>query len=348
MNDLISVIIPIYNAEQYLQRCIESVINQTYRNIEIILIDDGSVDDSYSICAYYAGTDKRIHAFRTENHGGGAARNYGINRAKGTFISFVDADDFIDKNMLEAMAEAITGNNTDLAMCSVKQVKIKNKILIDEKLYQVHEGVFDKKSYLEFFEEYYPNVVFCTQGNKLYRTSYINKYTLRYDEHAKNNEDVLFNFDVYEKIRSISVINKSFYTYVIENPLSISSADERDLFPIYTKSYFRAVKFLKKEDIYIENKWFIENYYVDQIINCFIRYYYSFIENRNMFIDKARLILEDKVVAELLPNSTSEKKYKKIILKLVNKKKYSAIFHILRIRDIAKLIRDKLFGRTNA
>jgi glycosyltransferase involved in cell wall biosynthesis len=112
---MISVIIPIYNVEKYLRQCLDSVVNQTYKNIEIILVDDGSTDGSYSIAKEYADKDARIKLFKQENSGQGAARNFGIKEAKGEYITFVDSDDYIDVNMLSTMISYMADN--DIVCC---------------------------------------------------------------------------------------------------------------------------------------------------------------------------------------------------------------------------------------
>ena len=99
MSALISVVVPVYNAEKYLDKCIQSIINQKYSNLEIILVDDGSKDNSLELCKKYAESDKRIKVIHKENEGVSTARNSGIEVASGDFIAFIDSDDYIDENM---------------------------------------------------------------------------------------------------------------------------------------------------------------------------------------------------------------------------------------------------------
>ena len=122
--DLISVIIPIYNVEQYLKECLESVINQTYRNLEIILVDDGSKDKSGKICDEYKNKDERIKVVHKENGGLSDARNAGMKIATGKYIQFIDSDDFIDKDMIETLYNLIIENEADISMCSNYYFKI--------------------------------------------------------------------------------------------------------------------------------------------------------------------------------------------------------------------------------
>ena len=107
MKPLISVIVPVYNVEQYLKKCLDSVISQTYTNLEIILVDDGSTDNSLSICREFEKLDARVRVFSQNNRGPGSARNTGLNHAKGIYIAFVDSDDYLDKNIYKNLEKYI-------------------------------------------------------------------------------------------------------------------------------------------------------------------------------------------------------------------------------------------------
>ncbi len=121
--ELVSIIIPVYNAEKYLKRCIDAVISQSYKNLEIILIDDGSTDLSGKICDDYQKKDKRIKVIHKVNEGAGSARNYGLDAAKGKYIGFVDADDVIDKDMFLILYNNLINNDADLSICEVTRFK---------------------------------------------------------------------------------------------------------------------------------------------------------------------------------------------------------------------------------
>ena len=123
MNDIISVVIPVYNVEKYLGECIESVINQTYSNLQIILIDDGSTDSSGIICDQYADKDKRITVVHQENAGAGAAKNRGLDLVKGKYFSIIDSDDYIELNMYEKMLDYINKFKVDIVQCYVMQIE---------------------------------------------------------------------------------------------------------------------------------------------------------------------------------------------------------------------------------
>ena len=119
MSELISVIVPVYNVEKYLDKCIQSILGQTYSNIELLLIDDGSTDSSGAICDKYVTQDSRVRVFHKSNEGVSAARNWGLDNAKGEWIAFVDADDWIDSDMYERMYNAAVQNQTDMVSCDL-------------------------------------------------------------------------------------------------------------------------------------------------------------------------------------------------------------------------------------
>ena len=128
-NDLISIIVPVYNVEKYLEKCINSILNQTYKNIEIILIDDGSTDNSGKICDDFSLRFKNIFAFHKINGGSSSARNYGIKKANGNYIMFVDSDDWIDNDMVEFLYNNLKENNCDISI-SGRYINYENGVQI--------------------------------------------------------------------------------------------------------------------------------------------------------------------------------------------------------------------------
>ena len=126
VTDLVSVIVPVYNGEKYLRKCIESIINQTYANIEIILINDGSTDNSGVMCDSYAHSDNRIRVIHTQNNGPAAARNIGIENSKGEFVFFVDADDFIENNALNLLVENYNQYKADIIVGDFNNIRNDN------------------------------------------------------------------------------------------------------------------------------------------------------------------------------------------------------------------------------
>ncbi len=131
--DLISIIVPVYNVIKYLRHCIESIVNQTYTNLEIILVDDGSNDESEKVCDEYKNKDSRIIVIHQENRGLSAARNAGLDICKGKYISFVDSDDYIEPDFIECLYSSIIENSVKVSMCNINYVDENSQIIGTEK-----------------------------------------------------------------------------------------------------------------------------------------------------------------------------------------------------------------------
>lgn len=127
-DEKISIVIPIYNTEQYLDKCVDSVLNQTYKNLEVILVDDGSTDDSGKICDYYAAKDQRVVIIHQRNQGNNVARKNGVKIANGDYVGFVDSDDWIEPDMYQCMVDNIKKNNADIVSVGfILKIVIKQK-----------------------------------------------------------------------------------------------------------------------------------------------------------------------------------------------------------------------------
>ena len=127
---VLSIIVPVYNLENYLCKCIDSILGQTYRDFEVLLVDDGSTDSSLSICLQYAETDSRICVFHKDNGGASSARNLGLEKARGQYISFIDGDDFIEPDLYERLLEDLLKTNADISCCQLDRIDRKGKHIV--------------------------------------------------------------------------------------------------------------------------------------------------------------------------------------------------------------------------
>ena len=206
-NDLVSIIIPVYNVAQYLRECLKSVLDQTYKNLEIIVIDDGSTDDSLTICYSFA-ADERLKILHQQNAGVSAARNAGLKTMTGKYVMFVDSDDRIEQNMVERLIEEIyKDEQIDAVFCGYKEFDDETgkviKVISPEPFRQVKrdEGV------AEIFGDYSTML-----WNKLFRTTIIDETNL-FDRTLKIGEDELWMIDVLKKAKQIVLINEPLYYY---------------------------------------------------------------------------------------------------------------------------------------
>ncbi len=202
----ISIIVPIYNAEKYLRNCLRAISNQTYKDIEVLLINDGSTDTSESICMEYVLKDSRFQYFKISNHGVSYARNYGIQKAKGDYLCFVDSDDIIDKEFCEVLLTNLIMYKCDLSVCNyvetTKPMPLKkNSVFIDVKY---EDKIFWLINKYEGF--------LC---NKMYKKAIIRAYGLKIDEELSMCEDLVFNLAYLKYIKGIVYTNDVLYEYLI-------------------------------------------------------------------------------------------------------------------------------------
>lgn len=200
----VTIIIPIYNAEKTLHRCLKSITEQTYNHLDIILIDDGSTDKSTEICRTFLQQDNRITFIKQKNTGPAGARNQGIKNATGTFIQFVDADDYIERNMIEQLVKLIDKN--DLVICGYEANS--------EKITPHIEGSYSIHDTIQHFGQLYQDTIIQSPCNKLYKRNIIEGHELIFQENCSFGEDLRFNLAYLAHCKQIFFTKKSFYTYV--------------------------------------------------------------------------------------------------------------------------------------
>ena len=206
-NCVISVIIPVYKVEKYLDRSIFSVINQTYKNLEIILVDDGSPDNCPKLCDDWAEKDSRIKVVHKENGGLSDARNAGMRVATGEIVSFIDSDDWIENDMYETMLNKMNEDSSDIVSCGVKWVN-EDGSLIRNVTVQHNEELDACSSMKELIND---SKIKQHVWNKLYKYDLIKDIPF---EKGKYHEDVFWSYQVIGQAKRVSVITDSFYNYV--------------------------------------------------------------------------------------------------------------------------------------
>lgn len=199
----VSIIIPVYNVEKYLPKCIDSVLHQSYKDIEIILVDDGSIDNSGKICDEYAAEDDRIVVFHTENRGNGAARNTGIMEAKCKYITFIDADDYIPSNYIEVLLNRLINENADVCICGFQFVPGIKKSAGEMKL----SGTECMKRML------YGNTgIRDTPWGKLFKSEFF--LNTKFDENINHSVDFEIFYRLYKNISQVVTTDNTLYFYV--------------------------------------------------------------------------------------------------------------------------------------
>lgn len=238
----ISVIIPVYNVEKYLKRCLDSIINQTFKDLEIICINDGSTDNSAQILDEYANKDSRIKIITQPNSGLSATRNKGINIAQGEFISFIDSDDWIAENFYEKLYKTAIKYDADMAVCGIIRLNEYRK----KYLLQFQKEIILENSDKKFEICNIPDINYV--WNKIYKLDKIRKYNLKFLE-GYVYEDVLFTPQtVFYLKKLVTVPHTHYYYWRTPNSIVSKKSNKKDL--EHTKKL--ALEFIEKHKICIE------------------------------------------------------------------------------------------------
>ncbi len=257
---LISVIIPIYNMELYLERCLDSVLKNTYHNIEVICVDDGSKDRSLEILRRYEAADPRIVVIAKENGGVSSARNAGLVRIKGEYVSFVDPDDYVHSQFFELMHRAIKNADSGIAICRFQPFECGQDDLASES-YLPDSNYTRESSFLQIFES--PDLIFYSCCGKLIRTELL--HNLQFREDMRYGEDTIFFSQVCEKDRSKKAIllSYSLYFYYQREGSAVKVAGKIESLK-RSSAWIQQLKESDRDDIYLYNalKWSFSNRYI--------------------------------------------------------------------------------------
>ena len=312
-----SIIIPVYNSEKYICQCIESVINQTFSDFELILVDDGSRDNSGNICAEYATKDNRIKVLRKNNAGAHFARKSGLAAASGEYVCFVDADDYIDSGYLEAFVKIIDEHNPEVAMVDTirfddsKQTVLPNAL--DEGLY-IEERLSEvKKNLIHSSNLPKGNLgpITLSLWNKCYKKGIISVHLNNLTENIVLGEDMAITMPLVANCQSLYVSKYVGY-YYRDNPTSIVNS--------FRKDDFEKDKILIK---YLDNK--MPSHYES------ISFYLAF-RMKSYLVATAKASASFSEFKDLIKNNFSKKEYERVkdVIKKDNNFKQKILFYLLR------------------
>ena len=239
MDYLVSIIIPVYNSEKYIKRCLKSILNQTYENIEMIVVDDGSTDNSFNIISKFE--DKRIRYFKKENEGVSIARNYGIKRAVGEYLLFVDSDDYIAKDIVEELIKKTNGLS-EIVFCNNLEIWYNKE---EERRLFISVDKLNKKNVMREIASGRAGLV-CS---KLVSKKVIEDNNISFDEKLKVGEDQLFFLEVAEKCDEFKYVDKSLYFYDRTNENSATIKYQHNLYKNFTYLYDQVFKVLERNNM---------------------------------------------------------------------------------------------------
>ncbi|MBN8834492.1 MAG: hypothetical protein BGO53_00865 [Sphingobacteriales bacterium 39-19] len=263
---IVSVIIPVFNEEKRIEQCISSIQNQTLKDLEIIVVNDGSTDHSQDIIKRLSELDNRVKLFNYSNGGAAFALSMGLQNATGKYIGFSGADDWIKPQMFEKMVNRIETDQTDLVMCNIQKEwenKIQNTITI-----KANEITGDRL--LQRFIAFEFDYSIC---NKLYKKEYLNQYKIDFAHEIRIGQDVQFNLEVFSVIHNISLMTESFYHYVAK-PGSLMSSPPQKRIISFNQIIHSFEKFCKTYDFI--DQW---NIFKDRIGNAYQSYFFNLLLN---------------------------------------------------------------------
>lgn len=329
---MLSVIIPVYNVEDYLNECLDSVINQTLEDIEIICIDDGSTDNSPDILKEYSKKDKRIKIIIKENGGQATARNLGIKEAQGEYIAFVDSDDFIEPTMFEKLYTKAKDNNLDIAMCKIATYDNQTEEIKDNVWYYMlgvfrdfEKDIFNHKDTKEFTCH-----IAVTPYNKIYKTTLLKENNILFPE-GLIFEDEKFFYDTYLRAKRVSIVDEFLYYYRINRKGStvdtIKDNDFSDIVPI--SKLIRET--FKETDNYEDYKILLSNRFIHLQLARFTQTSQKYKENFfNLLKSDLGEVLADRTIYDNL-----ESDVKLRVDKIINSE---------NLNEFEKLDEDKIFS----
>lgn len=265
----ISVIVPVYKVENYLDKCIESIQNQSYSDIEIILVDDGSPDNCGKICDEYAKNDTRIKVLHKENAGVSVARNTGMAAATGEYIMFVDSDDYIDENMISDMVSHLPA---DIVICGLKYVNTDGTVL-DLYFLDSEESITREEFIDSYFEIAERRHIFGGPVNKLFKKKIISEHNLEFNPEISICEDTLFVIEYLKKSENVSLVSKPYYNYVRYGSDTLTCKYNDNAFEICKMLYKEKLELVKASEKY--NMSYMYEYHITLYIG-FFSYIYAF------------------------------------------------------------------------
>lgn len=250
----VTIIMPIFNREKFIKKSIESVLNQTYKEIKLILVNDGSTDNTEEICLYYKNIDSRIKYLKIDNSGPSTARNKGLELVDTKYVMFIDSDDFYQNDMVENMVNDIKNNEVQCVVCNRIMKTEKNNKKIDINSMKMNQE--NKQEIIEYLQKMR---LFNSVWNKIYLYNIIKNNNIKFDSNFISGEDYKFNLDYFNNISLAIIENKYLYNYVM-NPNSIVH-DNKNL------DFLKQVPIVDYNlKIYKENSFDVRNIYHRYII----------------------------------------------------------------------------------
>lgn len=338
MNIKVSVIVPAFNCEKTIEKCINSIINQTLKELEIIIVNDGSTDKTYNVIKKVGNKDSRITIINKVNEGPSKARNSGIKIARGEYIGFVDSDDYVDKDMFYQLYLLANKYNSEICGCNYYEEGCDGKVLNEIQSNLPYEQVLSKKMIRNmiiksFVED--KNSGFYSLWNKIYKKKFLYDYSLFLDESRSHGEDWLFNINAFNYANNVIFLGKTLYHYVQINEFSLMRTYRTNQIDLLFSGRKALIHVLKENDISIDDSIFN---------NKFIYTFYSYvikeiINNHNDYKEKIMNYLKNDYLNNIVHNVSNLPTHLKIMICFIKYKRYNIL--ILYLELLAKISRIK-------
>lgn len=323
---LISVIIPLYNGEKHIENCLCSVSAQTYKDIEILVVDDGSKDNGATVVKNYQEKEPRVKLFQKENGGVSSARNLALKEASGDYIMFVDCDDTLKENCCEVLLDLITRQESDLAACKFVYQKVSKGQVVKESNQVLHERTINTlQEFGESFQELFDNKVYLSVWAKLYKKSLIDEGKIFFSEGIAIGEDMLFNFEYFEQSIKIAIKDYVGYEYKINaDEKSASSKSDKKKYDNAVYLYYKGIEFANRLGI------------LEKIEKTLIKYYL-----RSCFF---QLEKEEKIQKDIMKYLNNEVAQRAKVIKTKDDKEF-ALYRLVCKTNSIMLVRGTVLVR---
>lgn len=325
----VSIIIPVYNTGKYLYKCVESLLNQTLHDIEIIIVDDGSLEETAAICDELASKDNRIKVFHKQNEGVSIARNYALQQVTGTYIGFVDSDDWVDTAMFQTLVDTLESQNADVVYCDATTIWDDGRTEPDTFTH------FPQSSSLRT-SELKPSELCEMAGSAcraLYKSSYIKQNNIRFPEGLKFSEDRIFNLLVLSRASRIYYLKQSFYFRYMRDDSCVNSYH-----PDATSIVLRSSRIMQQ----LVSEYWGEKYrkaYLQQLVTGFIGYLYGVITRPKNDTSRYNEFLKMASTPEL-HESIATLDLRDIRSRLIANEHYRMLYLLMQVHTFYKKIRS--------
>ena len=338
MSEKVSIVMPVYNVENYIERAIQSVLNQTYENIELIIVNDQTKDNSMDIVHKYSILDKRIKVVNKEkNEGLGFARNTGMDLAIGKYIYFIDSDDYIESNTIERCVIEIEKNNSDIVIFGYSEDYEENNIVTNRNVFVYEDDIMTSVEFKNRFVELFTRTIIHSTCNKFYDLEVIRKNDIRF-RRVSMCEDTFFNLELINKLENITIVSDVFYHYMKRNVETLIVKYNPERFKFMNEVQQKVINLMNEFELINDtNMALVNKTYIRTVIFCIIQ---MFNANVNLSYSQKRSVIkeicENESVKKAIENINDASKVEKIYSFMIKNNNICGIYYCSKIGNILK------------